>query len=168
MGSTLREIYFQDMPVYRLEPTKYYDQRRKFVDEFVSESYRGFSPTPAQVKAFKERIEQMDYDKFGPWDFNEIIGYIRLHFLGSQVRGEYLALNQKRIVKSRKKVFIWQTWKLAPEISLPSGASNSDVLRCICEYVEDCRKELPRRYIDDQWLRKVGPFVDWLGLLKSS
>jgi hypothetical protein len=90
-----------------------------------------------------------------------------LHFLGSQIRGEYFAVNKKRLVRSRTKTLIWRTHKLAPEINIYPGMSNIEILALINQYVDDCRKELPRRFLDDTWLRQVGPHVDWNALMRS-
>ena len=48
----------------------------------------------------------------GPWIFNEIVGYIRLHFMGNQVRGEYFAVQRKRIVRTRRKQLEFLDWNL--------------------------------------------------------
>jgi hypothetical protein len=41
------------------------------------------------------------------------------------------------------------------------------ILQIILNYVDACRKEQPRRYFDDFWLRTIGPFVDWNAVMKS-
>ncbi|SFU41167.1 hypothetical protein SAMN04488527_10291 [Aliiroseovarius crassostreae] len=106
--------------------------------------------------------------KYGPWQFNEIIGYIRLHFLGTQIRGEYFSAEKKRNPVSRKKVFTFRTHKLAPEHTLwkTGDLTNQEIWEAICEYVSDCQRELMKgRYIDDSVLRELGPFIDWRSFL---
>jgi hypothetical protein len=53
-------------------------------------------------------LDHLEMRYGGPWNFNEIIGFIRLHFLGSQIRGEYFAVTDltgsfctKRNVRNR-------------------------------------------------------------------
>ena len=70
---------------------------------------------PTQKNAAEDRLRQ-SYG--GAWEYNEIIGYIRLYFFGTQVRGEYWGVNSKRVVRTRKKTLEYKTWKLAPEIDL--------------------------------------------------
>jgi hypothetical protein len=55
----------------------------------------------------------------GQWIYNEIIGFVRLYFDGSQVLGAYFRTSAKRISKTRKKTFEWIAHKLAPEVELP-------------------------------------------------
>jgi uncharacterized protein Usg len=78
----------------------------------------------------------------GAWNFNEIKGYIRLHFLETQIRGEYWGVNAKRIIRTRKKIFEFKDWKLAPEIEIHPESDSMSIYSKILEYLDDCRKEL--------------------------
>ena len=82
--------------------------------------------------------------------------------------GEYFSVSAKRIVRTRRKVFEYQTWKLAPEVSFPRDGSNQVIWKAVQEYVEDCRKEVPRRFIDTELLDAIGPFLDWRAFLSST
>lgn len=104
----------------------------------------------------------------GPWRYNEIIGYIRLHFLGSQIRGEYFGPEVKRITKTRKRVLWRKTHKLAPEVSLPSNPSNREIFDGILRYIQSCEQELPKRFVDASQLKTLAPFVNWKRLYESN
>lgn len=161
------DIYFHDLPVYRVAPKKYQSDLTRAINAFVDDAHKGLASRLESIKRARDAIGQHWYEKYGPWQFNEIIGYVRLHFLGSQIRGEYFAVDKKRLVRTRTKTLIWRTHKLAPEIDIYPGTSNAEILARIEEYVEDCRKELPGRFIDDRWVRQVGPYVDWNSLMRS-
>jgi hypothetical protein len=62
---------------------------------------------------------------------------------------------------------VYRTHKLAPEEDVPRDATNEQILQVILDYVDQCRKEEPRRYFDDTWLRTIGPMVDWNTVMKS-
>jgi hypothetical protein len=158
--------YICDLPIYRLGESEYYEQQRIWIDE---QRYPADSPmrdslicldneNPARAEMVAEHFRE-SYG--GSWLFNEIIGYVRLHFLGTQVRGEYYRVKAKRIVRTRRKQIEYRSWKLAPEIEIPDCASSDDIRQLIETYVNDCRAELPRRYIDDTILRTMGMYVDW-------
>lgn len=157
-------FYFHNLPVYRLERAAYYADQERRASAFVDSL--GYSDAAVRKQLF-EQMKQHDHDKHGPWDFNEIIGHVRLHFMGSQVRGEYFCNRKKRHTLTRTKVLLYSTHKLAPELDIRGEATNEEILNVILEYVEDCRKEEPRRHFDDRWLRNVGPFVDWRGILRA-
>lgn len=163
--------YFYDLPIYRLRRDDYYRDRERYVEKLMfpahgrqAEFVRSMAKTdPDSFAAWRSTIE---HSYGGCWEFNEIVGYIRLHFLGTQVRGEYFAPSKKRIVRSRRRTFDYQTWKLAPEIDIAAPYETSQILSAIREYIQDCRRELPRRYIDDSIFEQISPHVDWQALLR--
>jgi hypothetical protein len=160
-------VYFHDLPVYRLPEDAYNAGHDNEVAEFVVEARLGLDPNPQREKELTMAIGQHYYEKYGPWRFNEIIGYVRLHFLGSQVRGEYFVTKRSRLVRTRKRTLVYSTHKLAPEHHVQRDSTNEQILRVILDYVHACRREAPRRYFDDSWLLTIGPMVDWNAVMKS-
>jgi len=172
LRSRLAQLNFFDLPVYRLPPEKYHADMSKWIDESM---YHGTPEHIAFTKAFHERnpehklrFEAHLNERYGgAWLYNEIIGYIRLHFLGSQVRGEYFAVKAKRIVSSRTKLFEFKTHKLALESEVPRHATNAEILGVIQEYIKDCATELKGRYIDDSLFNVMAPHVNWKALYEQ-
>ena len=167
-----RQRFFYDVPVYRLTEEKYYRDREEYVD-------KALFPKDLPFRDELIRRDKADSDLNlrsrghlaesygGPWRFNEIIGYIRLHFLGTQVRGEYYGVQRKRIVRTRRKTLLWQAWKLAWEREIPNSASSEQIYSIVLEYIDSCRSELKHRYVDASGLEKIGPHVDWKSLLEA-
>lgn len=158
--------YFFDVPVYRLVEEKYYSDQNRFVEGILfppddpnSENRRKKERENPSVHAgARDRLGQ-SYG--GCWRYNEIIGYIRLHLLGSQIRGEYFSVTKTRVVRTRKKVLEYQTHKLAPEIDIPATATSSDIYELVIEYVNRCKREIKERFIDSELLEFVGQYVNW-------
>ena len=89
--------------------------------------------------------------------------------MGDQIRGEFWRVKAKRLVRSRKKVFEHNHWKLAPEIHIPLEANNSEIFTLINQYLLDCQTELKKkRYIDSSKLKAIGPYVDWRNLINKN
>ena len=158
--------YFYDLPAYRLASDAYYAARDRHIDEVI---FRPGTRDEAALRQQEKRNPRVN-DGFrdhlqraygGCWEYNEIIGYIRLHFLGAQVRGEYFAVARKRVVRTRNKILEYQTWKLAPEVDIERPYGTQQVLAAIYEYIADCRKKLPKRFIDTSRFDSLAPFVDW-------
>jgi len=161
------------LPVYRLSRDKYYKERAMYVEGVM---YRGHKEHVEVKKKFHAKYPELkvqfeDYlnNKYGGcWDFNEIVGFINLHFLGSQIRGEYFSVKAKRITRTRKKIFEYSTFKLAPELDVGLDSSNQEIFNVVIKYIADCYKELPKgRFINDRQFKTLGPFLDWRALLKS-
>jgi len=165
--------YFYDLPVYRLPSDRYYAEREAFIDSTVF-----LVGTPSET-ALRERERQnprvndgfrdhLERSFGGCWEFNEIIGYIRLHFLGTQIRGEYFAVSRSRIVRTRTKTFEYQTWKLAPEVDIEAPYGSGEILTAVRQYIDDCRREVPRRFVDSSMFEVVAPHIDWASLFRAA
>ena len=159
-----------DLPVYRLPEDRYYSERDVYVDSVMTQHPLPTTPpnpsTAPNLSSSDAAMRDRLFESYGgAWQYNEIIGYLRLHFLGSQVRAEYWRVNRKRIVRSRKKVFTFWQWKLAPETELPIHGSSTEIYQAVLSHVEDCKKALPDRYIDIATLTFLGPHIDWRALL---
>lgn len=103
----------------------------------------------------------------GGWLYNEVVGYIRLFVLDSQVRGEYFGTSQKRTRRTRHKVFELKSLKLVPERDIPDVTSSVAIFKTVLEYLADCRKELKPKYIDSSLLEELGPHIDWKEFIRS-
>ncbi len=162
--------YFFDVPVYRLPEERYYEEMNEYIkrkmfpgppeDDDIMKVF--FSREPNREIGFRDQLRV----KFGgAWIYNEIIGYIQLHFLGNQIRGEYWEVKTKRLVRTRKKLFEYRTWKIVPEINVPEKAENEEIFKLIIEYLSKCSKELKGKYIDKRILDRIGRHLDWKSLL---
>ena len=164
--------YFYDIPVYRLHEEKYNRKRDAYIEGVIypkdspfNDELRGREAADPNCNIAMRDHLQRSYG--GCWQFNEIIGYIRLHFLGAQVRGEYFAVRKKRIVRTRTKILEYRTHKLAPEMDIPYPFTNHGIYTTIVEYLSACRQELPSRHVDTALFEVVGPHINWRGLLNS-
>ena len=154
--------YFCDLPVYRISEKEYYRRRDVEISKCVKNCMRGLDPSEEMLRRNREWREQHFYEKYGPWNFNEIFGYLKLHFLGSQIRGEYFSAEKSRVGLTRKRVFTWHSWKLAPEESLWGEENNEEIVAAIRKYIEACKKELRKgRVIDTQNFDALAEYVDW-------
>ena len=165
--------HFIDIPVYRLAPERYYKEMESFIHKTI---YPGLSDSDEMIRQLHlknpdREMRLRDHLRTaygGAWNYNEIIGYIELHFLGTQIRGEYWQMKGKRIQRTRRKESEYRTWKLAPEMDIPDEASNSEIFALIRDYISDCAKELKGRHLDVSRFETIGPHVDWRALLRSN
>jgi len=163
---------FFDVPVYRLSREEYYRLRDAFVEKALFPNIPGVELSRARDAANPSEnvrvrgILERSYG--GMWEYNEIIGYIRLHFLGSQVRGEYFAVAKARIVRTRTKTLEFRSWKLVPEIEIPQPFTSAEILATVREYLRQCQLEVPRRHVDTEMFESIAPHVDWLALYRDT
>lgn len=164
--------YFYDIPVYRLPEERYYRERDEYIDDVLFPKDSPYSQSLREREAADPNCniairDHLQRSYGGCWRFNEIIGYIRLHFLSSQVRGEYFAVRKKHIVRTRTKILEYHMLKLAPEVEIPYPFTSDGIYGAVLKYLADCRKELPGRYVDTELFESIGKHVDWLGLMEQ-
>ena len=164
--------YFYDVPVYRLPKREYERKRHEYIENTLfppdlwhrDELIARDKANPNENPGFRD-LGTKSYG--GAWIFNEIVGYIRLHFMGNQVRGEYFAVQRKRIVRTRRKQFEFLDWNLVPEREIPKCSSSEEIYSIVLEYIEECRKEIKLRFIDSSGLERIGPYIDWKALYSA-
>ena len=156
--------YFYDVPVYRIAEERYYQERDHYIDKVMNQDELRIAAYKRDTRLADVTRERLIRSFGGCWQFNEIVGYIKLHFLGSQIRGEYYGQVARRLLRSRRKYFEWKTWKIASEIDIPDESNSKEIFNLILQYLKDCKIELPRRYIDAEYLEVIGPHVDWQSL----
>ena len=169
----MKKNYFHDVPVYRLSRERYYKDMQNYIKKHMYSGspnhikmMEGFHrKEPTQKLALENRLRK-SYG--GAWEYNEIIGYIRLYFFGNQIRGEYCAVNSKLVVRTRKKILEHKTWKLASEIDLHWEPDSSSIFLQILKYLERCQKELKDRYIDTHNFKAIGSYVNWKSMFEES
>ena len=165
-------IYFYDLPVYRLAEDNYYEAREKYTKDIIFPKDATNILKLQQLENNNPKINDalrlhLEKSYGGAWRYNEIIGYIRLHFLGTQIRGEYFAPNKKRIVRTRNRTIDFQTWNLIPEIDIQRPINNVTILHAVNVYIQGCRKKLSRRYIDTELFDALSPHINWLTLFNK-
>lgn len=157
---------FFDVPMYRLTEDEY-------IAAFERQREKGLGPEgmatlrklEQENPDFEARRRELLLDSYGgPWQFNEIVGYIRLVFMGGQVRGHLWMVRKTRIERTRRKTLFFRSLKAAPEIDLPRDASNLQIYEAISEYLGRVQAENPKRYIHTLMFDRIGPFVDWRAL----
>ncbi len=156
--------YFFDIPVYRLTEEQYYQGMEKYVGRvlFPPDDQISRIGRVIDVGLSDDSIGDHLRKKYGGgWRFNEVVGFIRLFFLGSQVRGEYFGVGLKKIRKTRTKTFELMSLNLVIEIEIGRPLSNATILEAIFAYLAECRKQLKHRYIDSELLEQLGPYIDW-------
>lgn len=124
--------FFLTISVYRLSKTKYYDLMEVALQKDKPEWDENYIAKNPQVEESFKLFHRKSYG--GDWEFNEIIGYVKLYFYGSQVRGEYWSTLPSRKVRTRKKQFEFKSYKLVAESPI-CEKSNDGVLVAVEDYI---------------------------------
>ena len=161
--------YFFDLPVYRLTAARYYAERDRFVEKMMYPADRAWSRQlrklhalqPAVGAAFKGDLQNI-YG--GGWEYNEIIGWLRLHFIGALLRAEYFAV-PGRPTRTRTKTFDYVTEALVPATKIPARAGSGAIRNLIDRHLDACQRALRGRHLDRANLDAIARHVDWRALV---
>jgi hypothetical protein len=158
--------------VYRLAQAKYEaDQEahvQKQMDKLTQDYYvkKMYADDPQEESQMRDHL-RTNYG--GRWHFNEIIGYIRLYFYGTQVRGEWWRISAKRVTRTRTKRFEWRHWKVVYEEEIPPDSSSAQIYALILRYLARAQQNehLQRFHVDTSVFERIGPHVDWRAAFKA-
>lgn len=169
--SARMENYFFELPIYRCSEEKYFEEMEQLRRKINSEvpNVKGYEKETEETKTYLFSRQSYNYD------YNEIIGWLKLYVLGNQIRGEYhfevdlsdRHRTKKRINKGiRKKQF--EYFGKAFEISIYKNENSKQIFSRIIEKIEYLmQEEVPfkGRVIDTTKFDKIAEFVDWEKLL---
>ena len=166
------EKYIFDVAVYSGSNELFLAQREKKLQSHFDWLNKMSLPdmanwSPASNDEFSREARGSFIQKYGGWQFTQIVGWVRLFPLKWQMRGEYWFVNSKRInVHMNNKKF--EYYGKAFELSYFSGKETSaDIFREILKEFDKLKNESPfrGRYIDLEPLQNIGLFVNWRDLI---
>jgi hypothetical protein len=161
-----------ELPIYRCTEEQHYaeqEDRYELAAEHVHAAYRALGERPEKEKVLADHRNDWFRREGMPWDFNQIVGWIRLYTWTGNIRG-YLFFASERITKvMRRKKFITKRGNFI-KIRVFPEQSNEEILTTLkttilAKVAEHTR--LHRFYVDMGVLDVLGPHIDWIGLTKS-
>lgn len=91
------EKYFFDIPIYRCTIDKHTDELDKEKQKHLQHLVDLHGPEVKDSRSYEWAEHYFDRERWYPWRYNEIIGWIRLYILGPQIRGELWFLKAKKL-----------------------------------------------------------------------
>lgn len=158
----MMEPYFFEIPIYRCDQKTHTKEMELLEKEWVKDEYKDYAPESYQgiYNYFHQSI-------WYSWRYNEIVGWISLYILGSQIRGDYIFITAKRIGKGiRKKRF--RIYGKAFEHTLHRNLTSQEIFDEILSQLKKLMKSdnvLKKRYLDLSSFLALGQYVDWMDLV---
>ena len=92
--------FFFEIPIYRCTLDAHTEFIAREKDSYLR--YVGADPinTP---DSYASALASFERERWYPWRFNEVVGWIRLYRYGSQIRGELWFVRSKRLVPRGQK-----------------------------------------------------------------
>lgn len=161
------ERYFFEIAIYRTSREqfnkKYDSDLQLYLEQFQKLS--GFTRDPV-IDNTRIHDKQYFWENYGgPWQYNQVIGWVRLYVLGSQLRGDLWMMTGKRLHrKSRNQI---RHVGKAFEIDFTPDESSAQIRSKLEQELERLQKEWckKKRFLDLECFRCLAPCIDWRKLM---
>ena len=142
-----------------------------FVERATKEAEKVMAAVPDYGNGFRQEQLADEIKRHSiPVRFNELVGYIEVHAVGSELRADYWFTDKKKIViGSKSKGTIRPIGKLIEKHYRSSRLSSPDIFDDFRKTLETRVNEhsrLKRRFIDYSVFDRCGPFIDWRRILE--
>jgi len=165
-----RERYFFEIAIYRIS----YEQFNKNYDIAIKHHLQNFQELSC-LSLDKIPESNLLYTKQhfwetygGPWNYNQVIGWIRLFIFGSQIRGELWKMTGKNFTrKTRNQIqFMGKIF----EIDCITGENSEQILKKLDNELDQIQKGLgkKKRILDLQCFKNLASYIDWRKLVIGS
>jgi hypothetical protein len=169
--STMRDYYIFDIPIYRTTSRKFYSEidviNEKMINKILSISPNMTKLPPDDEMRIKDHIIQANC---GPWQFNQIIGWLRLYIEGSGIGCHFWWVQVKKIYRCiHKKLFRMVTLSDGLGLHLTHHETSDEIYAKLCDRLNSLAREKDNRkyHFDFEVFQRIGPFIDWKSLLSS-
>lgn len=157
------ERYILDVPIYRISEDDFWNAFALY-GKTVATRF-DWPPAPS-IDAETRRDEILRQGFNAPWQFNQIVGWIRLYALSTQLAGELWLHRAKRYVSSpRRKRFQWNG--KAFEMEASEFVTNGELVAALRDNIIGSVAELHngKLFADLETFNNVADHVDWLTLI---
>lgn len=160
------ERYIFDISIYRTTERRFNAQ----YDRDLKAYFKRIWPDGAKDRLPKESVlgaEQHFWETYGgPWTFNQVVGWVRLYILGSQVRGELWFVRARKLVRRPRHRQIPMIGK-AFELHTRSEESSKQIYQLVLTELKRFRKTFRggRLMLNLECLLNAGPHIDWHALI---
>ncbi|MCZ7543735.1 MAG: hypothetical protein M5R40_09440 [Anaerolineae bacterium] len=162
MGKALFEI-----PIYRCTPHFFFTQFEKDKQKHLGELFlRSGIPREQAPDTYAGSELRFEDQYGGPWQYNQVVGWLQLYVLGSQIRGEIWFVDAERIRrKMRNKRFCH--YGKAFELDVEPEDTSAKIYEGVLSELKQLEEEKPfkGRYLDLEALCNIGPLINWRELV---
>jgi len=146
-----------DIPIYRCTPKQFEIENNKILAKQLQ-----------FVKVPELRMnDELYFRNKTLWDFNEIVGWLRLTVAKRSIVGELFWTPLKKLGRGRWKGFRYR--RRIFELNFTPGERSELIFQGLSARIEKLKEEHPfeKRHIDLRVLNFIGPHLDWCKLISS-
>ena len=164
----MRDQYIFDIPIYRIGSDGFNSE----VDRAVAKRVEWIvSHDPQRRPLDRETTDRQKHsvikESGGPWQFNHVVGWLRLFAEGNTVGCHPWWVDAKRLTRKMKRKHLYlTTYSDVLGAYFPSETSieiHQSLLERLTEMAD--RSPYKKRFVDLDVFQRTGPYIDWRRML---
>lgn len=167
---SMKDFYIFDIAVYLKDEDAYYKNMNNHINNNLNKTFisRGLT-REKNPEVFMSRTDDIRKSYGGAWDFNQIVGWIRLYAEPSHIGAHLWWVQGKKLQRRMSKTFyLMTTSNFLATYFYPEDDSNKIFNDTLADIKWLSKESLFKgRHIDLEPFTRIGTFVDWRGLLNS-
>lgn len=167
----MRSEYIFDLPVYRCSK----ERHEKEMDEAMQNHLRScFDEQGLTHLADPETVTRItahaNHSFGGPWQFNEIVGWVRLFPESFGIGAHVWFTEGKRLTRKMRKRFHLRTSSNSLWTHFHPPFENVEIYSGVLQALKELTKRSPvkGRVLDLSVFYRIGPYVDWSRLIEEA
>jgi hypothetical protein len=158
------DYYIFELLIYREKETVFYDKYNKALESVISKYI------PIHTDNFdntKNRLTDHFWKTYGgPWNYNQVVGAIKIFCCGDQIRGDLWLSNKKRYTRimGNKNISLFGK---AFEMTIFNDMTNEDINMQLINEINNSIKPNKRLTIDTECFRNCSKYIDWKSLVNN-
>jgi len=160
------DYYVFELLIYRDKEKAFYEKYYKALESFINK-YIPNSTDSIQQKRTKDYLEDHFWKNYGgPWNYNQVVGAIKIFTCGDQIRGDLWLSNKKRFTRimGNKNISLFGK---AFEMTVFKDMTNEDINQRLIKEITNSIKQNERRIIDMECFLNCSKYIDWMKLLQN-
>jgi len=162
------ERYFFELSVYRVSESAYYSEFDRHLERFWDETERMHGRTRQELFPDDQRalIQEQQLREFGgSWRYNQVVGWVRLFVLGSQIRGECWMVTAERLMRRGRREYRYpgQAFTLNCSRRMSANQIRDAVFVELAGFQKECRNG--RCVLDLSSFENAARYMNWRGML---
>lgn len=166
----MRDQYIFDIPVYRVNSAEFDKETKLLLAKRLS-WLASFDP---QRRLPNRRVKERELQSLiaaagGAWQFNQTVGWLRLFAEGSTIGCHTWWVDAKRLNRRMRQRRLYLTTHSDTLGTWFPAESSAEIFDTLLTRLSDMAANPPyiNRHVDLESFRRVGPFIDWRGILDS-
>jgi hypothetical protein len=158
------DYYVFELLIYREKEKTFYEKYNKALEAMIAKYIPRFASSDQRENIQASLVEKFWRIYGGPWNYNQVVGAIKIFICGDQIRGDLWLSNKKKFTKvmCNKNISLFGK---AFEMNVFNDMSNDEIQQELLKSIIDSIKPNKRLVIDTECFINCSKYIDWKKLI---